>query len=91
MVHIQRKKKKVLKRVNCLCNFPTGNTVLITIVMSPSVYVTPSGLTYFVIERVYLLTRCIPPTPSLTVEFFFFSVKSSPFSVGGGHIPLGGV
>ena len=91
MVHIQKKKKKVLKRVNCLCNFPTGNTVLITVVMSPSVYVTPSGLTYFVIERVYLLTRCIPPTPSLTVEFFFFSVKSSPFSVGGGHIPLGGV
>ena len=89
MVHIlkQTNKQKVLKGSTVFATFKQV-IVLITIVMSPLVYVTSSGLTYFIIERMY---HFIPPTPSLTVEFFFFSMKSSPFSVGGGHIPLGGV
>ena len=78
MVHIQ-KKKKVLKRTNCLCNFQTGNTVLITIVMSPLVYVTSSGLTKF--GSLYLLTTfthfahpCLwqPPITSLYLSLIVF-------------------
>ena len=77
MVHIQ-KKKKALRRINCLCNFQTGNTILITIVMSPLVCVPSSGLTYFMIERVYLLTHFIPPHPQLDCGVFclFGEIKS---------------
>lgn len=77
MVHIQKQQQKVLKGSTVL-QLSKQNTVSITIVMSPLVYVTASGLTYFIIERMY---HFIPPTPSLTVEFFLSVKLSIPLQV----------